>query len=285
MVLRTTPKLEDSLGGATHRSLHISEILQKFSKEYRPEEMKKKITENLRRIKDEIGEACARVQRDPSQVRLVAVTKTVEVDTIRMLLEMGQRDIGESRVQELVQRHAMIEESISRRQEMSEETEEPLLPRPNWHMVGHLQRNKVKQILEIVDYFHSVDSLRLAEEINTCAAKLGLSQKVKIFLQVNTSQEKQKHGLAVGAVGALAEQIMTLPNLEVVGLMTMAPWTDDQELCRFCFGRLREVFEELRGERVCGEDFRQLSMGMSQDYVTAVEEGATMLRIGTAIFE
>jgi len=178
----------------------------------------------------------------------------------------------------------MIEESISRRQGLLDEVEESELRRPCWHMVGHLQRNKVKQLLQIVGYLHSVDSLRLAEEINTCAAKLGLAKKVKLFLQVNTSQEKQKHGLAVGAVGALAEQIITLPNLEIVGLMTMAPLTNDQEKCRFCFSRLREIFEELRGENVCGPNFRHLSMGMSQDYVTAVEEGATMLRIGSAIF-
>ena len=247
--------------------------------------MKKKIAENIRRIRDEIGEACARVRRAPGEVRIVAVTKTVEVDTIRLLLEMGQADIAESRAQELIQRNAMIEESISRRQGLLEEFEESELGHPYWHMVGHLQRNKVKQLLTIVDYLHSVDSLRLAEEINTSAAKLGLIEKVKVFLQVNTSQEKQKHGLAVGAVGALAEQIMTLPNLEIIGLMTMAPLTNDQEVCRFCFSRLREIFEELRGENVCGPNFRQLSMGMSQDYVTAVEEGATMLRIGTAIFE
>ena len=244
--------------------------------------MKKKIAENLRRIKEEIGEACARVRRNPREVRVVAVTKSMEVDTIRLLMDMGQTDIAESRVQELVRRYAMIEESINRRQGLLEESE---TRRPRWHMVGHLQRNKVKQIMPIAEYLHSVDSLRLAEEINTCAAKLGMTQKVKLFLQVNTSQEKQKFGLAVGAVGALAEQIMTLPNLEIVGLMTMAPLTEDQEVCRFCFSRLREIFEELRGEKVCGPGFQHLSMGMSQDYVTAVEQGATMLRIGTAIFK
>ena len=103
-------------------------------------------------------------------------------------------------------------------------------------------------------------------------------------MQVNTSQEKQKTGLAVGAVSALAEQIMTLPNIEIVGLMTMAPLTENTELSRFCFGRLREIFEEMRGQRVVGPGFTQLSMGMSQDYLVAVEEGATLLRIGTAIF-
>ncbi len=151
-------------------------------------------------------------------------------------------------------------------------------------MIGHLQRNKVKALLPIVEYIHSVDSLRLAEEINTAAARLGLDRKVKIFLQVNTSEEKQKFGLAVGAVSALTEQIITLPNLQVVGLMTMAPQVDDPEQCRFCFARLREIFEDLRSEKIAGREFRHLSMGMSNDYVVAVEEGATMLRIGSALF-
>jgi pyridoxal phosphate enzyme (YggS family) len=247
--------------------------------------MKKKIADNLKRIKDEITEACLRARRDPSDVRLIAITKTVEVDTIRLLLEMGLADIGEARVQELIQRQAMIEEFINRREGFAGAGSGEVPPRPRWHMVGHLQRNKVKHLLPIVEYIHSVDSLRLAEEINTTAARLGLAQKVKIFLQVNTSKEKQKYGLAVGAVGALAEQISSLPNLEMVGLMTMAPLTDDQELCRFCFGRCREIFEEMRGERIVGPEFKHLSMGMSQDYVTAVEEGATMLRIGSALFE
>ena len=248
--------------------------------------MNKKIVENLNRIKGEVAEACSRSRRDPSNVRIIAVTKTVEVDTIRALLEMGHRHVGESRVQELIQRNAMIEESLSRRKELAEQPQDvPPAVRPSWHMIGHLQRNKVKQLLPIVDYIHSVDSLRLAEEINTNAAKLGLVKKVKIFLQINTSKEKQKYGLAVGAVGPLGEQIRTLPNLEMVGLMTMAPLTADQKLSRFCFARCREIFEELRGEKICGPSFNHLSMGMSQDYITAVEEGATMIRVGTAMFE
>ena len=246
--------------------------------------MKEKIAENLKRIKGNIAEACLRTKRDPMQVRLIAVTKTVEVNIIRTLLELEQLDLGESRVQQFIDRYAMVRESISRHLILPDiaSAQKPVVPR--WHMIGHLQRNKVKQLLPIVEYIHSVDSLRLAEEINTASARLGLNDKVKIFLQVNTSQEKQKYGLAVGAVTALAEQVETLPNLQIVGLMTMAPLTDDQDICRFCFARLREIFEEVRGEKICGPHFRHLSMGMSQDYVTAVEEGATMVRIGTAIF-
>ena len=246
--------------------------------------MQNRLAENLKRVRGNIEAACGRAQRDPGDVRLVAVTKTVEVDMIRLLLEMGQSDIGESRVQDLVQRQAMVAESLNRQRQLSEDPAGPTCCQPCWHMIGHLQRNKVKQILPLVEYIHSVDSLRLAEEINTTAAKLGLNDKVRIFLEVNTSQEKQKFGLAVGAVSALAEQVRTLPNLEVVGLMTMAPLTEDVEVSRFCFGRMREVFEEMRGEEILGPSFEHLSMGMSQDYEVAVEEGATMIRVGTALF-
>ena len=244
--------------------------------------MKKKIADNLNRIKVNIANACKRAKRDPSEVQLIAVTKYVEVDTIRILLDLGQAHIGESKVQDLLQRQAMIAESLHRRREMYDNTV-PVPPR--WHMIGHLQRNKVKQLLPIVEMIHGVDSLRLAEEINTAAARLGLNHKVKILLQVNTSQEKQKYGLAVGAVSALAEQVETLPNIQLCGLMTMAPNTEDKDIQRFCFGRLREIFHDMRGQRVVGPNFKHLSMGMSQDYEVAVEEGATLLRVGTILFE
>ena len=247
--------------------------------------MKEKIVENLERIRSSVADACRRARRESDEVRLIGVTKTVELSIIRLLMELGLMELGESKVQELIEREASIKETISGRLELLQGArgEEPV--RPRWHMIGHLQRNKVKQLLPVVDYIHSVDSLRLAEEINTAAARLGLNDKVKIFLQVNTSQEKQKYGLAVGAVTALAEQVETLPNIKIVGLMTMTPLGGDQDVCRSCFVRLREIFAEIRGGRVCGPYFRHLSMGMSQDYITAVEEGATMIRIGTALFE
>jgi len=245
------------------------------------EKMKNKIAENLKRVQDNIAQACIRVRRDPREVKLVAVTKTVDINIIRMLLEMGQLDLGESRVQDLLQRAASIRESAQNGLEPTAKTD---TIEPAWHMIGHLQRNKVKQLLPVVKYIHSVDSLRLAEEINTAAAKLGLAEKVKIFLEVKTSQEKQKFGLPVGSVSALAEQIETLPNLQIAGLMTMAPLTDNKEICRFCFGRLKEIFEEMRGKNMVSSQFKHLSMGMSNDYVVAVEEGATMVRVGSALF-
>ena len=247
--------------------------------------MESKIRENLKRLRDNVAETCLRVGRDPQGVRLIAVTKTVEVDSIHTLMEEGQVDLGESRPQELIKRSAIVSESIKRRLKLPGLALSQSVKTPRWHMIGHLQRNKVRKLLPVVDCIHSVDSLRLAEEINTAAARLGLENKVKILMQVNTSREKQKQGIAVGAVNALAEQIQTLPNLKIIGLMTMAPLSDDMDICRFCFERLSELFRELRGEKMVGPEFRHLSMGMSHDYIPAIEQGATMIRIGSALFE
>jgi len=276
--------------------------------------MENKTADNLKRIQSNIADACSRVNRDPREVRIIAVTKTVDMEAVYTALRLGLTELGESRVAELVQRHAAAKEYLSHNQNLPRgdnlEVPSAAFPdddthscvAPHWHMVGHLQRNKVKPLLPIVDMIHSVDSLRLAEEINTAAARLGLEHKVKILLQVNTSKEKQKYGLAVGALLPLAEQIETLANLQIVGLMTMAPlmsgaddYLEPADIPsggsgrlpdpRFCFTRLRELFEEIRGEKIAGPQFRHLSMGMSQDYIAAVEEGATLLRIGTALFE
>ncbi len=150
-----------------------------------------------------------------------------------------------------------------------------------WHMVGHLQRNKVKQVLPICRYIHSVDSLRLAEEIQAAATKL--ERPAQIFLEVNVSGEGTKFGVAVGAATHLAEQIDTMEGMQLVGLMTMAPRSNDPEKARPSFVRLREIFEEIRFRKIGGNNFRHLSMGMSGDFEVAVEEGATMVRVGSAI--
>jgi PLP dependent protein len=246
--------------------------------------MDEKIKENLKRVRENIAQAASRAKRDVSEITLVAVTKMVEADAVKLLLQENQVDFGESKSQDLLQKNDALKASVSRHLEMPDINSTRTPRSPRWHMIGHLQRNKVKQILPIVEYIHSVDSLRLAEEINTAAARLGLNDKVKIFLQVNTSQERQKFGLAVGAVSALTEQINSLPNIIVVGLMTMAPLTSDTIACRFCFSRLREIFEEIKNDNLAGPHFNQLSMGMSQDYTVAIEEGATMVRIGSALF-
>jgi pyridoxal phosphate enzyme (YggS family) len=149
-------------------------------------------------------------------------------------------------------------------------------------MIGHLQRNKVRPVLQICDVIHSVDSLRLAEEIQTQAVKL--EKVARIMLEVNIADEPQKHGVAVGAATHLAEQIDTMEGVQLVGLMAMAPYSDDPENARHWFARLREIYEEMRFSKTGGAHLRHLSMGMSGDFEVAIEEGATMVRVGTALF-
>ena len=242
--------------------------------------MRRKLAENLKRVRERIEAACARSGRRPEEVRLVAVTKTVEVDVIRAVIETGLLEIGESRVQDLVKRAGMINEHLSRRRKL-----EPggSLPEPRWHMIGHLQRNKVKSVLPWVSMVHSLDSLRLAEEISKEAQHLGIT--MPMLVQVNVASEKNKHGIAVGATSHLTEHIRTLPGVEIVGLMAMAPLADDPEETRECFRRLREIAEDMRHDRIVGPEFCELCMGMTNDFEVAVEEGATMIRLGRALFE
>ena len=236
----------------------------------------KKISERVKCVKDTINSACARIGRDPAEVKLVIVTKSAAAEAIEEVIRLGFTDLGENRAQQLKKVSAQIADFL-------EKSNDNTLPKKvNWHMIGHLQRNKVRAVLPIVSLIHSVDTLRLAEEINTTAAKLNLYPKV--LLQVNTSNAPQKYGVPVGAATHLAEQIETLPNLKLVGLMTMAPLTHNKDIVRACFVRARELFIEMQGEQVVGPQFTELSMGMSSDYEIAVEEGATILRIGSAIF-
>jgi len=243
--------------------------------------MRRRLSDNLKRVRDRIASACERCGRSANSVTLIAVTKTVEVDVIRCLLDLGVTELGESRVQELTKRAGMIEEYRSRRRLVAGPADVP--PSPNWHMIGTLQRNKVKHVLPWARTIHSVDSLRLAEDISTQGVKL--NRTTDVFVQVNVSEEKTKHGVVVGAASYLIDQIRAMPNLRVIGLMTMAPWSEDPQAARPHFARLRELFEDIRHERDCGPEFAHLSMGMSNDFEVAIEEGATMVRIGTALFE
>ena len=237
---------------------------------------KSSIANNLERIRAEIVAACGRAGRSPREVSIVAVTKAVDLDAIKVLLELGLFDLGESRTQQLAQRAGELEAYLQRRRN-------ELGGKVRWHMVGHVQRNKVRGVLDVAGVIHSVDSLRLAEAINDKAERMG--RTVDVFLQVNCSEEPQKSGMAVGAAAHLAELVGTLKNLRLLGLMTMAPLVDDPEKARPTFIRLRELFEDMRHEKIGGPAFRHLSMGMTQDYGVAVEEGATVLRIGTALFQ
>jgi pyridoxal phosphate enzyme (YggS family) len=236
-----------------------------------------KIAERIKRVQETVAEACARAGREPGDVKLVIVTKSADLDAVKTVVQLGFNHLGENRVQQLKKVSGQVAEFIAQERDNCELPQEI-----HWHMIGHLQRNKVRQVLPVTSLIHSVDTLRLAEEINAAAAKLDLCPRV--LLQVNTSHEPQKYGVPVGAATHLAEQIETLPNLQLIGLMTMAPLTRDKDTIRTSFVRARELFYEMRGEKIVGRQFTELSMGMSSDYDIAIEEGATILRIGSAIF-
>lgn len=242
--------------------------------------VRRKLSDNVKRIRERMAAACERRGRSLDEVRLVAVTKTVEVDVVRTAVEAGLLDLGESRVQELIRRAGMVREHLNRRRSM-DRTEIPADPR--WHMVGHLQRNKVRALLPWVQMIHSVDSLRLAEEISDEAVRL--DRVVPVLIEVNVSGEKSKYGIAVGAVPHLAENLADSPGIRIVGLMTMAPYSENPQDARPHFARLYEVMEDMQTERILGPDFRELSMGMSSDFEVGIEEGATLVRVGTALFE
>ena len=236
-----------------------------------------KISERLERVKGNVNEACARAGRDPSEIKLIVVTKSASLDAVKEVIRLGFTDLGENRVQQLKKVSVQVAGFLQ-----ANGGESGLAKDVNWHMIGHLQRNKVRQVLPVASLIHSVDTLRLAEEISSSATKLNL--RARVLLQVNTSNEPQKYGAPVGAATHLAEQICTLPNMELVGLMTMAPLTHNKEVVRASFIRARELFDEMCGERIVGSEFKELSMGMSSDYEIAVAEGGTILRIGSAIF-
>jgi pyridoxal phosphate enzyme (YggS family) len=235
------------------------------------------IAERLKRVDDNIASACHRAGRAVEDVTTIVVTKTAPIESIKEVVRLGYTQLGENRVQHLKQVAKEIAEFLE-----AGKGDPDLVDSVDWHMIGHLQRNKVRSVLKTSSFVHSVDTLRLAEEISETAEKLGVTTNV--MLQVNCSEEPQKYGVPVGAAIHLAEQIVTMDNINLVGLMTMAPLTLDKDVVRACFIRAREIFEEIKDESTVGKEFKHLSMGMSQDYEIAIEEGATILRIGSAIF-
>jgi pyridoxal phosphate enzyme (YggS family) len=261
------------------------------------------LQDRYKRVLENIAASASRARRNVSDIKLLAVTKAATPEGIRTLIEAGQRDFAESRVQQLQQRAPQIEEWLARQQPRKDRGPLPAPGEIRWHMIGHLQRNKVRAVLPLSRIIHSVDSLRLAEEIQdeaqrfnsqsppgaVAAAHAGsvpqAPQKgVEILLEVNVAEEGSKFGVAVGAAIHLAEQIDTMDDVQLVGLMCMAPFSSNPENARPVFVRLRELFDEIRFRKIGGEKFRHLSMGMSGDYQVAVEEGATLVRVGTAIF-
>jgi hypothetical protein len=256
---------------------------------------------------DRVAAAAKKAARRPQDVILVAVTKNAEPEHIRELIAMGHRDFGENRVQQLVQRASMIAEWLGRQRrfptsrQVQGDDAGSLLFVPGsesdlgaksaqpggkdgvrWHMIGHLQRNKAKKVLEFTRLVHSVDSLRLAEELQ--AAAMRRDQMVEVLLQINCSGEASKFGCAVPAAGPLAEQIETMVNVRLRGVMTMAAPNASEDETRRCFARCRDLFEEIRGQVSDPRRFNILSMGMSGDYEIAISEGANIVRVGSAIF-
>ena len=237
------------------------------------------IKDNLAVVRRNIAEAAKRAGRRPEDIALVCVTKQASIEQIKEAIGLGITNIAENRVQDAVEKHEEIASVAS-------------LPRNDggvrWHLIGHLQTNKVKKAVEIFDLIHSVDSLRLAEEISKEAAKIGKVQD--ILIQVNTSGEETKFGITPEELKSLIVNIVRLNNINILGLMTIAPLVDDVEKARPCFKRLRELlkgdcFARHRNSGGLAMTATQLSMGMSQDYQVAIEEGATIVRIGSAIFK
>jgi len=252
----------------------------------------------LSAIRRRIDQACQRSGRPPESVTLVCVTKGVPVARIREVLELGVGDLGENRVQEAQQKHHVLSarrEGASVHAESSHQHPASIIHHPvKWHLIGHLQRNKARDAVELFDVIHSVDSVRLAEELERHAARKeqGARSKgrgVEVLVQVNVSSEATKFGCAPDETGALARAIMQLPHLRLRGLMTMAQFTDHPEEARPHFRRLRELRDALQASvthssLVTHHSSLVLSMGMSQDFEVAIEEGADLVRIGSAIF-
>lgn len=225
--------------------------------------------------------------RSGSDILVVAVSKYAGLDEIRELLRLGHQDFGESRAAQLEQRAALVDEMLDRRHAMPEIDDRDGLPiafpdSVRWHMIGHLQRNKVKKVAPIARLVHTVDSLRLVEELQAYAVRRDAD--VDVLVQVNCSGEAQKHGCPVAACHALCEQIHLTGHLRIRGLMTMAAKADDPEETRATFRRCAELFDDIRQEDLGDGRFNILSMGMSGDFEVAIACGANVVRVGSAIF-
>jgi pyridoxal phosphate enzyme (YggS family) len=240
------------------------------------------LAERYQAVKDRIAAAAARRGVSASDIILVLVTKNAAIDQIRELITLGHMDFGENRAPNLIQRAAQIEEFISRHRELNRAGAEHLPSRVRWHMIGHLQRNKVRKLIGTARLIHSVDSLRLAEEIQQGATRL--TEPIELLIQVNPAGEKAKHGLALAAARHLVDQIDTMVNVRPRGLMAMAPLSDDPEQSRPHFERTFELFDEIRRSVAGGDRFDILSMGMTNDYEVAIECGANLVRVGRAVF-
>lgn len=222
------------------------------------------IRENMEAVNKRIEKACLTAGRNREAVTLIAVSKTKPVELLRKAYDAGARDFGENKVQELQDKILQLPGDI------------------RWHMIGHLQRNKVKYIVDKVYMIHSVDSLRLAEEISREAVKKEVT--VKILLEVNVAEEESKFGTTTEEAASLAEQVAVLPGIQIMGLMTIAPYTENPEENRKYFKKLKQLSVDIEEKNIDNVSMNVLSMGMTGDFEAAVEEGATYVRVGTGIF-
>ncbi len=222
------------------------------------------IADNIRTIRDRITSAANRAGRDPASIRLIAVTKTVDVDRIEEAVKAGALILGENRVQE------------------AKEKIEKLGRIATWHLIGHLQTNKAKYAVKLFDMIHSVDNIELAKEIDKQAAKINKAQDV--LIEVSIAGEAAKAGVPIGNAPGLVREAAKLKHISIKGLMTIPPFLDDPGQVRPYFKKLRELSESIVKENIPGVSMNELSMGMSSDFEVAIEEGATMVRVGTAIF-
>lgn len=226
--------------------------------------MEVNIASNINIIKQRIAAAALRCGRDPHSVKLMAVTKTVLLDHIREAISAGISMFGENYVQEAKEKIALLGQYAQ------------------WHMIGHLQTNKAKYAVKLFGYVHSIDRWELAQELNKRAGLIG--RKLNILIEVNISGEESKSGIPADKVPALIKQITGLENLAIRGLMTMAPFSNNPENSRPYFAALRNLRDDLTREIIAGIQMEELSMGMTDDFEVAIEEGATIIRIGRAIF-
>ncbi len=226
------------------------------------ERLHARLHDRVETVRERIAHACRRAGRRPEDVTLVAVTKTTTIEVASLLPELGVTDLGESRPQELWHKAKEIH------------------PPVRWHLIGHLQRNKVAHTLPLVSRIHSVDSLRLLDAIEQEAPPAGID----VLLEVNTSGEQQKHGFAPDDLPQVLEHLPNLRRVRLTGLMTMAALEEDPERCRLTFARLRQLRDQFAGQLVPPHGLSDLSMGMTNDYEVAIEEGSTMVRIGSALF-
>jgi pyridoxal phosphate enzyme (YggS family) len=228
------------------------------------ESLKPLLAERLRAVEARIHSACDRARRMRSDVTVVAVTKSVPVEVAAQLCELGLCDLGENRPQEFWHRAAAI-------------------PNARWHFIGHLQRNKVERTLPLVHLLHSVDSVRLLDALEKEASKQG--RPLDVLLEINASREPNKHGFSPEEAPAVLSAVGKLDHVRVHGLMTMAAFSCSPEQCRPTFALVRELRDRLRGDVRPPHDLSHLSMGMTNDFEVAIEEGATLIRLGSALFE